>query len=476
MRPVKVCARVLVALAIALTGLGFAPANIAHAYDQLRGANTSSRIVLSYDDCPNSLAAFKATVLAAESLDIGLALFPTGQCLVQGRFDAAFARAHGHHVFNHSVTHPDLRTLSYSRILTELSAPGVVTSYGRPPFGALNSTVTAAYAAKGMKIWLWNLDTLDWQSKSQASVVNHVVANARAGDTVLMHMQWNAFNGTALGQMKSGLAARGLGVCRNYVGTAPVAPASMNCNPTAAPPAAPAARLLSVNTAGQLVRHPFTSARTLGTPITVGSGWHRMTWIGQVPDLDGDRRPDVLARRDDGTLWRYLSTSTNGLGHATQVGHGWNSMSLMTVMPDADRDGAPELIARSSDGSLHRYRINPSSVWKEARIGSGWGSVTHLTWIGDHDRNGTPDLGAIMTDGALRRYGFNTSGSISSSVQIGRGWSGTEALVGIDINGDGAIDLVRKTSSGALTGYQNSSGRWQGPWTVGSGTAMRLLA
>ncbi|MBK8460715.1 MAG: peptidoglycan-binding protein [Micropruina sp.] len=193
-------------------------------YSIYRGPNRSSRVVLSYDDCPTSLTAFKTVVLAAENLGIGLVLFPTGNCITAGHFDAAYARAHGHFVFNHSISHPNLTTLTYTQMKYQLGSPGVVTNYGRPPFGAYNSTVRKAYTAKNMRMWLWTLDTNDWKGYSRTTVVNNVIANATAGGTVLMHMKWNAFNGTALSQMKAGLAARGLSVCRNYPGTTPKRP------------------------------------------------------------------------------------------------------------------------------------------------------------------------------------------------------------------------------------------------------------
>lgn len=205
------------------------PAPPTGTYDVKRGPNWTNKVTLTYDDCPTSLAAFRQTVTGARDLGIALALFPTGNCISSGKFDPAFARSNGHYVFNHSVSHPDLRNLSRQGVMNQLSAPGVVTSYGRPPFGAINSTVTSAYAAKGMRIWLWNIDTNDWQNKSQSQVVNYVIRNTRAGDSVLMHMQWSAFNTSALRQMRDGLAARGISVCQNRNATVPVAPAAMDC-------------------------------------------------------------------------------------------------------------------------------------------------------------------------------------------------------------------------------------------------------
>lgn len=201
----------------------------AAAYDIGRGPNESSRAVLTYDDCPKSLKDFKRTVKAAKKLNIGLVLFPTGNCIKSGRFDVAYARKNGHWVFNHSVSHPDLRKLSYSLVLKELGKPGVRSSFGRPPYGAYNSTVKKAYKAKKMKIWMWTVDTNDWRGKSRQSVVSHVINNTRKGDTVLMHMQWNGFSATAIKQMKAGLKKKGVKLCRNYDGKTPLRPKKLTC-------------------------------------------------------------------------------------------------------------------------------------------------------------------------------------------------------------------------------------------------------
>ncbi len=225
----------LLAVTLALVPMGGAPHTVVGAptaaaavptarYSTSRGPNTSSYAVLSFDDCPRSSAAFRRVVRQAERLNIGLVLFPTGQCRRAGRFSVAYARRHGHYVFNHSVSHADLTRLSSAAIRRELSSPGVVTNYGRPPYGAVNARVKAAYRAKGMRIWLWNVDTNDWRGKSRSRVVRYVVRNTRPGHTVLMHMQWNGFNGSALRAMRSGLARRGIKVCRNYPGTAPAKP------------------------------------------------------------------------------------------------------------------------------------------------------------------------------------------------------------------------------------------------------------
>lgn len=198
-------------------------------YNVYKGPNTSSRVMLTFDDCPNSLAEFKAVAVRAEQLGIALAFFPTGQCLRSGKFDPGFARGHGHYVFNHSNSHPEFWKLSAGQIQAQLGLPGVQTSWGRPPYGEVNATIKATYARAGMRIWLWTVDTRDWSGHpAQAEVVRRAVTESKAGGTVLMHMQEHGFSPDAVAAIQAGLGAKGLGVCRNS-GPAPIAPLTITC-------------------------------------------------------------------------------------------------------------------------------------------------------------------------------------------------------------------------------------------------------
>jgi peptidoglycan/xylan/chitin deacetylase (PgdA/CDA1 family) len=212
---------------VVASGVATAPAQAA-GYSISRGPNTSNKVILTFDDCPKSLSSFKKSVKAFSDMGVRVALFPTGNCIKAGKFDAKYARKMGHYVFNHSITHPDLRTLSYAGVKRELGKPGVVTTYGRPPYGAYNATTKRAYAAVGMKIWTWTVDTNDWRGKSSSQLVSYVVNNARKGDTVLMHMQWNGFNKSTVKKIKSGLSKKGVKLCKN-TGTVKAKPSKIKC-------------------------------------------------------------------------------------------------------------------------------------------------------------------------------------------------------------------------------------------------------
>lgn len=480
-----------------LAGAALAAGSLVHvaptasaAYDENRGPNTSDRVVLSFDDCPKSLSQFRQTVLDAEALDIGLVLFPTGDCVSGGQFDAAFARAHGHYVFNHSVSHPDLRTLSQAGVERQLGAPGIVTSYGRPPYGALNATARAGYAAVGMKPWLWTVDTNDWRGKSTSELVSYVTSTAVKGDTVLMHMQWNAFNKGALSAMKSGLARRGIGVCRNYPGTTPVRPSGVNCEGGSTPAPAPKPVLgdengdgrsdvLGVDTRGRLSLYTTSASMALSNAGQVGAGWTNTTWASRVPDVTGDGRSDLLGRRTDGTLWLYPGKGNGRFGAATRVGTGWNTMDKLVVLPDVNGDRSPELLAVSAKGYLESYRITARGLSHQLRVGHGWGSgISYLTTVGSSSGDANPDLLAVKTDGTLVSYTMNAAGRVTGTRQVGHGWKGFTVVYSPgDLSKDGRRDLVARRSDGTLSVYRHTGGgTFAGPTQIGKGwNSIRLF-
>lgn len=190
---------------------------------QSTGPNRTSRVVLTFDDCPRTLSSFTSVVDYAASSNIGLVIAPTGDCLgsFKSRYGvdlAALARAKGQWVINHSVSHPDLRPLSCQQAGAQLDGSGVHTNFGRPPYGAIDGSVRCGYDSRGMAVWTWSRDTRDWDVKSKSITVSRASA-ALPGDTVLMHMQWYGFSPDALRQIKANLGARSVGVCRAYRGS-----------------------------------------------------------------------------------------------------------------------------------------------------------------------------------------------------------------------------------------------------------------
>lgn len=200
-------------------------------YQINRGPNRTDKIVLLFDDCPKSLTSFKSAVDAAQALKITIGVAATGACQKGPTFDAAYARARGVFVIGHSMTHPDLRTLTPAQVSAQIDPISAASGFMRPPYGEYTAADVSVLAKRGVQFWSWTYDSADWTGESQAAAVARIVNGASAGDTVLDHMQWNVFNPSALAQVKAGLAKRGLGLCQAYVGkSAPVKlPSTLAC-------------------------------------------------------------------------------------------------------------------------------------------------------------------------------------------------------------------------------------------------------
>jgi peptidoglycan-N-acetylglucosamine deacetylase len=103
----------------------------------------------------------------------------------------------GHEIGNHTMHHPDLRTLSDQGVCTELnqaeqvisSLTGVTTRpYYRPPYGGRDTRVRTLAAQIGYRTVYWTIDTLDWQTTATPdSITKIVMTNIKNGAIILMH-------------------------------------------------------------------------------------------------------------------------------------------------------------------------------------------------------------------------------------------------------------------------------------------------
>lgn len=98
----------------------------------------------------------------------------------------------GCEVGNHTVNHPNLKTLSKKKaeqeIKNNLAKLNKILGEGkrllRPPYGNYNDTVKAVCDAP---IITWSIDTLDWKTKNAQSVFAEVKRSAKDGYIILMH-------------------------------------------------------------------------------------------------------------------------------------------------------------------------------------------------------------------------------------------------------------------------------------------------
>lgn len=123
--------------------------------------------------------------------------FLTGQWAQQNPELARRVLREGHEIGNHSMTHPDLTTLSDEQVCQELTqADQVISSltgqstrpYFRPPYGARNDQVRQLAANLGYRTVYWTIDTIDWRSDAAPqTITERVMSHLSNGAIILMH-------------------------------------------------------------------------------------------------------------------------------------------------------------------------------------------------------------------------------------------------------------------------------------------------
>lgn len=153
---------------------------------------------LTFDDGPHPAVTPRILdILRAEG--VRATFFPIGNVAVRHPRIIKRIVQEGHEVGNHSLTHPNMRTLTTeaqraqiaetNRILTEAGADPVLF---RPPAGRWNSDTLSAVEQEKMSPALWNVDTRDWFTRDAGKIMAQLDATGTIGSVVLMHTTYNA--------------------------------------------------------------------------------------------------------------------------------------------------------------------------------------------------------------------------------------------------------------------------------------------
>jgi len=119
---------------------------------------------------------------------------------------------------------------------------------------------------------------------------------------------------------------------------------------------------------------------------SAGGGWNGANMI-TTGDVTGDGRPDVLARDSDGVLWIYPHDGRTGAGNPYvsryTAGGGWN-LATALLSGDVNGDGRPDALARDANGELwiyvHDGRTGAGNPYlSRYSAGVGWNLATALT-------------------------------------------------------------------------------------------------
>ena len=186
---------------------------------------TAKVAVLTFDGGASStgVSSILSTLAAKHA---AATFFLTGD-FVRDHPGATAAIAAAHPVGNHTDTHPDVTTLSSTAVVRQVraGAAAIKTGTGRPPgpwfrfpYGARDARTIALVNDECYVAVRWTVDSLGWKGTSggmtTAKVRDRVLAAARPGMVVLMHVGANPDDGTtldaaALPAVIDGLRAKG---------------------------------------------------------------------------------------------------------------------------------------------------------------------------------------------------------------------------------------------------------------------------
>ncbi len=101
----------------------------------------------------------------------------------------------GHEIGGHSWTHRSFKKLSDEELIKEImqtrakiaSLTGVDPLSVRPPYGAYNNHVKAVAKSLGVHLVNWNVDPLDWKTRSAQKTYNSILKTTTHGSIVLSH-------------------------------------------------------------------------------------------------------------------------------------------------------------------------------------------------------------------------------------------------------------------------------------------------
>lgn len=160
------------------------------------------RVALTFDDGPNS----KYTPMLLEGLrkrNILATFFLVGENIEGNEEILLEMQKDGHLIGNHTWDHVQLDKISREKALQEIQktnnriyeVTGVYPSYIRPPFGAWQKDMELPFT---MLPVFWDIDTLDWKSRSTDSILSIVRSQVHDGSILLMHDSYQSSVDAAL--------------------------------------------------------------------------------------------------------------------------------------------------------------------------------------------------------------------------------------------------------------------------------------
>jgi len=372
-------------------------------------------VALTFDDGPGPST--RGIIAVLRQYGVPATFFNIGQNAAASPSLVRAEAADGYLVANHTWNHPDMPTLPESAQAAELdqatAAQQRLIGWGpcafRPPYGDYDATTLKLARQRGMKVWMWSVDTEDWKADGSASAywVNRIIG---------------------LAESEGGAQRRPVVLMHN------------------APSGDPATVLALPAIIGYFRANGYTFVNLAGA---TGTGYQVLTSDGTVHAFgapgDGPASPAAAARAvaiatdpDTGGYWvlradgSVANVNAPWFGSlAGKVGKGERVTAIA-----ASRGG---YLVLTSNGGVHAF----SAPWH----GSAAGTLGKATAIGLAVDAATGGYWILKSDGGVTGYGVPWYGSLAGAGKLGKG----ERVTAIAASPDGGYLLL--TSIGAVYGF-----------------------
>ena len=152
-------------------------------------------VALTYDDGPGGNDLTDRLIKSYKKHNARATFFVIGKNVKEYPDEVKKMAGAGHEVGNHSYTHPILSKAGAKKAEKEIAETDkAIEDAGlekptllRPPYGATNGKVDKVAGEHDKHVIMWDVDTLDWKTKSTPKTIAAVKKNVHPGSIVLMH-------------------------------------------------------------------------------------------------------------------------------------------------------------------------------------------------------------------------------------------------------------------------------------------------
>ena len=148
-------------------------------------------VALTFDDGPNPTTTNQALDTLSK-YGIKATFFVLGKNVSGNEEILKRMKADGHVIGNHSWSHPVLSKLSLDEAKKQITDTedaltkvlGSSSKLMRPPYGAITDDIRKSL---DLSFIMWDVDSLDWKSKNEASILTEIQREVKNGSIILMH-------------------------------------------------------------------------------------------------------------------------------------------------------------------------------------------------------------------------------------------------------------------------------------------------